>query len=189
MKLFLIGSTVLVSVVHLALAQEPAAQGERTVEIQRLMAIVSNEKNYTNDFPKRAENGAVLIGQSENIDRVADSMIQLGRMKAGEAIPILIKHIDFTDVRYCSMLNKRPVPVRALIEIGEPSVQPLLDASKIEDNAIRLIRMSRVLVEIKGKEEALRLIESAASQSTNTQEKGRLEKLRSFVLEPPANVF
>lgn len=142
-------------------------------EVQNLLSVLSEKKSA-----------------SENPARFCDAIVKLGQLKAVEAIPLLIEHIDFFDsrqlslkTRFYSILNGR-VAVEALIRIGKPSVQPVLEASKKEDRRVRLICMAAVLYEVEGRE-ATMLVEAAIAESKDGKVKARLQQLKSFIVTPP----
>jgi len=71
-------------------------------------------------------------------------MVKLGEMRAVEAIPLFIEHLDFyyTSNKYQwpgpTMVDNR-VAVPALVKIGKPALESILQAARTEDNKIRLI--------------------------------------------------
>jgi hypothetical protein len=127
---------------------------------------------------------------------VADAIIRLGDAKVVDAIPMLIAHIDFVDPRErqrkskaYSVLKGR-VAVQALISIGRPSIGPVLEATKQEDRRLRLICMAAVLSEVHAREgsppqEVSGLVDAAIEEAKDPTVKGRLQKVKEFVLRPP----
>jgi HEAT repeat protein len=158
----------------------PSAQDARKAEIERLMIIVSDEqkyatRNFTNDWP--------IVG---------DAIVRLGKLKAVEAIPVLVRHIDFWHPSSHAFsfgayeILRGRVAAEALIQIGEPSIQPALEASKKEDKPYRLTCIAGVLDGVLGKERAIELVQSARTASTDPAETARFDKLKSFVDQPPS---
>ena len=93
----------------------------RQAEIQRLITIV--ERGVAND--RKAA--------------VRDGMLLLGQLRAVEAVPMLVQRLTF-QVPY---LATRPQPiedlcpaVQALIDIGSPSLRPVLERIEGEDGDI-----------------------------------------------------
>lgn len=69
---------------------------------------------------------------------VKDSMLLLGKLRAAEAVPLLVRSLTY-DVFYKN--TKRPQPtedaypaVQALIDIGAPAIEPVLKRVSSEDD-------------------------------------------------------
>lgn len=149
-----------------------SASGDQA-QIDSLMAIVNDPKKH-----------------SESPIVVADAINELGRIKALEAIPILIKHIDFLDPRSkhkknkpYSIMNGR-VAVDALVAIGSASVEPVLNAAKNEDKRIRLTCFASVLRGIEGKDRSMEMIRAMLQSVISPEESKRLLELKDHVKNP-----
>jgi HEAT repeat protein len=148
---------------------------QERVEIQRCMSVLKDEKSF-----------------SENPVAAGNAIMKLGQLGAVEAIPLLIQHIDFCDTRLdvpsrgYSPENCR-VALEALVNIGKDSLQPVLEASKKEDNRLRQICMAAVIRELQGKKKAPELLDEHIAQSPDPKVKDRLEKIKDFIATPPSS--
>jgi hypothetical protein len=150
--------------------EERYVQGENTSEVEKLLSLLRDGKNATED--------PVLF---------TATIVKVGKLRAVEAIPLLIRHIDFRDPRpdlpshAVSVLTRR-VAVKALLAIGKPSLQPVLTAARQEDNRVRLACMAGVVRRVNNGRERERLSEELSKIDA---EKERLIKLKAFVEKPP----
>lgn len=172
MKIAIIFSVTLILGADCIMGQAPM-DSSRQMEIQQSLEVLKNEKNFT-----------------ENPDLAADAIIKLGELRATQAIPILVRHIDFCDTRQnvpsrpASIENCR-VAARALVKIGTVSLRPVLEASKREESRLRLVCLAMVIRELEGKKAGAALVDSTISQSKDPQIEARLNKLKAFILKPP----
>jgi HEAT repeat protein len=148
--------------------EERDVQGENTSEVEKLLSILRDGKNATED--------PVLF---------AATIKKVGRLRAEEAIPLLIRHIDFADrgalllpSGVVTILSRR-VAVDALIAIGTPSLQPVLNAARHEDRRVRLVCMAGVISGVKPRRGRLERVSEELSKID--AEKERLIKLKAFV--------
>ena len=170
-----------VSTLNYSSAQQVSpGQEARAVEIEQLIEVLTNNATF-NDNPVLA----------------ADTIIRLGKLKAVAAIPLLVEHIDFRDPRAVSnplpslpttingslIVNWR-VGVEALVNIGKPSVEPVLQAARKEDRRLRQLLLAAVVQGVEGRSGGQRLVEKAAAAAQDPRERQRLEEL-GRVIGPP----
>jgi hypothetical protein len=155
--------------------QSPETPATTTNEVERLMQVLTNETYF-----------------KTNPELAAKSIGRLGELKAVAVIPLLIVHIDFYDprdnlyppTRPYTILSRR-IAVDALIKIGKPSIEPVLQAGRKEDDQLRIICIAGVIRGIEGLEGGQRLLEKTAAAVRDSAEKECLKKLTDYVSNPP----
>jgi hypothetical protein len=163
---------------------EPVYEGNeaRAVEIEQLIEVLTNNATF-----------------KDNPVLAADTIIRLGKLKAVAAIPLLVEHIDFRDPRADFALLPWPpttingrlivnwrVAVEALVKIGKPSVEPVLQAARKEDRHFRQLLLAAVVRGIEGASGGQRLVEKAAAAAQDPRERQRLEELGRCIAPPKA---
>ncbi|MCS7014736.1 MAG: hypothetical protein NZM42_01290, partial [Gemmatales bacterium] len=103
------------------------------------------------------------------------AMLFLGKVKAVEGIPVLLKYIDYQYTTH-GLLEESYPAVKALTMIGRSAVKPVLDALGFEHNELRRRLMTQVLVNILGLKETLEVL-NARSKQRQEDEKMRLISL------------
>jgi len=153
--------------------QEITETAQERVETQKYISVLKDKQNF-----------------SERPTSVADAIIKLGQLRAVEAIPFLIEHIELCDSRgdvpsRGSSIENCRIAVVALVRIGKASLQPVLEASKKEGNRLRLICMAMVIRELEGKKKAQELLELHITQSVDPKVIDRLQRIKAFIVSPP----
>ncbi|MCS7161211.1 MAG: hypothetical protein RMJ19_12130, partial [Gemmatales bacterium] len=103
------------------------------------------------------------------------AMLFLGKVKAVEGIPVLLKYIDYQYTTH-GLLEESYPAVKALTMMGRSAVKPVLDALGFEHNELRRRLMTQVLVNILGLKETLEVL-NARSKQRQEDEKMRLISL------------
>jgi hypothetical protein len=113
-------------------------------------------------------------------DNVAQAMFLLGQLGAKTEVPILVDNITFTRNRPV-MWEKRfflTMPaVDALIQIGLPSLDPLLKKVGETDDVVVCERAAIVLDRVLGADFALMLIKDRLRREKDATARGRLQRL------------
>jgi hypothetical protein len=120
---------------------------------------------------------------------VKDSMLLLGRFKAIEAIPLLVRNLTY-EVFYKN--TKRPQPpsdlfpaVQALIDIGAPSVRPVMGRLSAEDGEKLALAGASVLRGILGLDAARALLRKEIDGAADGPTRTRLQAVVHFVETAP----
>jgi hypothetical protein len=92
------------------------------------------------------------------------AMFYLGKVKAEEGVPLLLKYVDY---RYttCGMVEESYPAVRGLTEIGQPAVQAALNALAREPNALRARLLTRVILNVSGAKDGAKQVQEVAEQA------------------------
>jgi hypothetical protein len=170
------------------------------------IAIAGTVANCIDDFPKlRSENmdereataGQVeqcrlntienlesnvrdLVSEGSRDKTVQTSILLLGRLRAVEAVPLLVEHLTF------SVFYKQTKPwwdghpcIQALSDIGFASLDPLLKQAEQTDDKEYLRCVQRVCTNVLGSEMAEKYIENRIEHTTDSIRKNRLQRLKS----------
>jgi len=143
-----------------------------------------------------------IIGDEDNRlkrhDSVSRAMYILGEMRATEAIETLVSNITHPidnpphEPRpsiHPSIVTQdaRPLSawpaVMALVKIGEPSLQPVLNKLRDYSDMSEKSAYVLVLAGIKGRESAATILRDAIAKETNPQRRARLENGLSLLLK------
>ncbi|HTX37363.1 MAG TPA: hypothetical protein VME43_20185 [Bryobacteraceae bacterium] len=116
---------------------------------------------------------------------VKDNMLLLGKLHALEAIPLLVQNLTF-EAFYKN--TKRPQPpadlfpaVQALIDIGRPSVRPVLARLAAEDGEKLGIAGATVLRRILGLRDARALLSDEIAAAKEERSQARLRIVLSLI--------
>lgn len=116
---------------------------------------------------------------------VKDNMLLLGKLHAVDAIPLLVRNLTF-EAFYKN--TKRPQPpadlfpaVQALIDIGQPSVRPVLARLAAEDGEKLGIAGATVLRRILGLRDARALLSGEIAAAKGERSQARLRMVPSLV--------
>jgi HEAT repeat protein len=123
-------------------------------------------------------------GQAVSFAAWHDAVDLLGRLKAYEAIDVLVRHLDHNDGTIGLSVSHTPT-VRALIKIGEPAIPRLAEALFHESALVRECA-ARTLGGIGGGS-ARELLERALLTETDEQVRNWLEIELTDVLRRQAN--
>ena len=111
------------------------------------------------------------------------AMFYLGKRKAKEGIPVLLKHLDY-QYTTCGVLEESYPAVQALTMIGEPAAaatfKELTDKGATD---LRVRLLSRVLRNVKGVDAAYKDVKKALDGATDDKQKRRLELALRFLNE------
>lgn len=125
------------------------------------------------------------VAEGNRQGTVKDAMMLLGKLRAIEAVPLLVRNITF-QAFYKN--TKRPQPpedqfpaVAALIEIGEPSLRPVLERLAKEDGEELQLAGTSVLRGVLGKDGAQALLAKGASILTDEQAKARIKSAIALI--------
>ncbi len=157
--------------------------------VERDAMITSFEKSFEN--PVKPEE---VAGQL----RAAGAANALGEYRAVDAIPCLVKKIDFA-LWFGPSLAKPRAPgqweevepelpsVDALVKIGLPSVPAVIKLGKNTDDRFRVSCCARVLVGVLGPVEATEVLVSETRRTDSEKEKLRLKEFLKHVEELGSN--
>jgi hypothetical protein len=119
---------------------------------------------------------------------VKDVMLLLGKLRAVRAVPILVHNLKY-EVFYKN--TKRPQTtedlypaVNALIDIGSPSLNPILERLRREDDAIVTKAGVAVIRGVLGERLASALVKEEAGAEQSPDRKRRLETVARAIQEP-----
>jgi hypothetical protein len=112
----------------------------------------------------------------------------LGEIRSVEAVPILIKSLDYLPkgVNYDTQLKREAyyIAAVALVSIGDAACDPALGVLAEDKIALRRELATWVLMQVKGKEKALRWLEyqliSEGSEVAKTNLKSAIEYIKGF---------
>lgn len=120
---------------------------------------------------------------------VKDNMLLLGKLKSVAAIPLLVRNLTY-EAFYKN--TKRPQPpedlfpaVQALIDIGQPSVRPLLERLAAEDGEKLALAGATVIRGVLGREAARQLLSKEIEAATGDATKSRLRAVMRVVEQFP----
>jgi len=120
---------------------------------------------------------------------VKDVMLLLGRLRAVRAVPLLVRNLTY-EAFYKN--TKRPQTtedlypaVNALIDIGSPSLNPVLQRLKSDDDSIVTRTGATVIRSVLGEPLASALVKAEASAERVPDRKRRLEAVAHAIHELP----
>ena len=152
------------------LAEREATAGQ--VEQCRLNTIENLESNVRD-----------LIGDGSRNGTVKTSIILLGRLRAVEAVPLLVEHLTFSvfykDVKRTQLWHEGYPCIQALSDIGFASLDPLLKQAEQTDDKDYLRCAALVCTKVLGAEMTEKYIENRIEHTTDSVRRGRLQRLKS----------
>ncbi len=127
-------------------------------------------------------------------DAAASAILLLGQMRANHAAPLLASHINFNPIkgRWKGQTFRPPTVFQqhpayaALIQIGLPSVDALLDQAANTDDRKNDPFADYVLTILLGQRPAIALINDAISEAQDEKQKQRLNALITEMRKYPA---
>ncbi len=129
---------------------------------------------------------AAFIDERLDADRplqVRWAMLYLGKRKAEEGIPTLLKHLDY---RYttCGLLEESYPAVRALTQIGKPAAEAaFLELLTQDESPLRSRLLKHVVNSVHGVRLTRGLVQGRLEQAKDEAEKGRLRRLLEFCFD------
>ena len=154
--------------------------------------------NETQVVSDSSENKALLaaiekgtVGTQDGLLKLVNAIKRVGELKITESVPLLIQRIELMGPTHNEVVNTPysmydgRVAVEALIAIGDPAVQPILDAARLEKQRHRLALMAAAIRGIKGRHGGVSRVTEEMKKGYVEEELKRLEKLSAFVEKPP----
>lgn len=149
--------------------------------IQTLECVLASEGKCKT---KRLERALIGILQQEGSSekQAATACFLLGKMKSEKAIPDLIQHLQAPWLRVqFDILYGMSRPSEALIAIGEPALQPLIDAVKNADGQELDLQAAGIIFNIfGGKDRALEFLQEQAGNGSG-QDKESVNRLAGII--------
>jgi hypothetical protein len=149
---------------------------------QRAMAAILKGRQEGDN-----EIAALLEQRVQAPDRqgtVKDCMLLLGRLHATVHVPLLVSHLTFEafykNTKRPQTLEDLHPAIPALIDMGSPSIQPVLDRVKAEDAEIVQRAGAAVLGGVLGKRRAILIVEDEVKR-TSPASQARLARVLEFL--------
>jgi len=163
----------------------PFAQLKSEREPER-QAAVEAIVTYRNDAINAAEQIIEEFGQHE--DRkgtVKASILLLGKLQSQRSVPLLLDYLTFevfykASKRTQSVEDRFPA-VQALVDIGLPSVDPVIDRIEKSKDGTVLVCAAKVLIGILGKDRAIEYVKQKLASEGDPLRKQRLSDLIAAV--------
>ena len=103
------------------------------------------------------------------------AMLYLGKRKAADGIPVLLKHLDY-QYTTCGVLEESYPAVRALTMIGKPAADAALDELVHKDGTDLRVRLLQAVIRaVNDYQPTHELLEKALAAAKDDQQKKRLE--------------
>ncbi len=141
------------------------------------------------DIPEIVKIVEKYLGSDDRQGTVKDNMLLLGKLQAVDAIPLLVRNLTY-QAYYKN--TKRPQPpadlfpaVQALIDIGRPSVRPVLGRLAAEDGENLAIAGATVLSRILGLPGAEALLSREIAASRDQPAQSRLRNVQRWLEKLP----
>jgi hypothetical protein len=144
---------------------------------------------------RQADIAAVLkivekyLGDDTRRGTVKDNMLLLGKLRAAEAVDLLVRNLTFevfykNTKRPQSVEDRYPV-VQALIDIGIPSLRPVLDRVAAEDDELLARTGAAVLLGILGRTHARAVLTEEMGSAKSVSAQVRLREVGTLVENLP----
>ncbi len=152
---------------------------------------LSEQQNLTIIKKRQATISKLIINfkKSNNIEYKRSVLYTLGRMRAIEAIPFLIKNIDYGIYKTIRKLPKYdPEPASyALSRIGLPSIAPILNHIKKSTNNKNIGLFCHTLINIGGHDLAIFYLQKEIKKTKNSNHLAQLKKVLQMVIRYAPN--
>jgi hypothetical protein len=128
-----------------------------------------------------------FIADKKKQEIATAAIILLGKLRAVEAIPILVEHLILPPVALRPTVTAPPSPLKAhpsagaLIEIGSPSLRPLLKKVEVSSDEGTLVLAAIVINGILGPDLAVAAVELRLEQQKDAKVRQRLSKLQERI--------
>ena len=108
-------------------------------------------------------------------------MLYLGKWRREEAIPLLLKHLDYKYTT-CAIPEESYPALLALAEIGKPALRAAEEAIAGEANPRRLELLCRLIDGMEGAAKSKALIDAAAASATDADRRDRIVSAQAKAL-------
>jgi translation initiation factor 2B subunit (eIF-2B alpha/beta/delta family) len=156
----------------------PKLRSEDMADREAMAALVEQCRLKT--IENLESNVRDLVSEGSRDKTVQTSILLLGRLRAVEAVPLLVEHLTF------SVFYKQTTPwwdghpcIQALSDIGFVSLDPLLKQAEQTDDKEYLRCAQLVCMNVLGSEMAEKYIENRIEHTTDSVRRGRLQRLKS----------
>jgi hypothetical protein len=132
-----------------------------------------------------------MAGNDRRKETVRTAIELLGDLRFVKAVPLLVDNLTFR-VHWPAMSPRRALrqfpAVEALIEIGLPSVAPVVTKAEETDDELVLTLAYFVVQRVLGARLGVAYLRDRAAQQPDATKRGRLERLQNALetQEPPA---
>jgi hypothetical protein len=159
----------------------PKLRSENIDEREAVAGLV--EQCRLNTIKNIESNVRDLIGDDSRKGTVRTSIVLLGKLRAVEAVPILVEHLTFfvfyKEVKHTQPWQDAYPCVQALSDIGFVSLDPLLNQVEQTDDENYLRCSAVVCRKVLGDEMTEKYIENRIDHTTDSVRRGRLQRLKS----------
>ena len=149
-------------------------------------AIIAERRGLIAELREIIENRTV--GDRES-SRITESAIRLlGQIRAAEAVPVLVDELTFP-TPYAenggpALAIRDALPsVAALIEIGSPSIEPLLSKAEGSDDSVVTTCTAFILDQILGMDAAIAVIDVRIAAEQDPEVSRRLRNIRHRIVK------
>lgn len=112
--------------------------------------------------------------KSGNTTQVRWAMFYLGKCKCAEAVPLLLKHIDYQYTE-CGLIEESYPAYGALASIGKPASQVTLTQLRMETTGRRSELLAKLLAAVEGAKESRNLLMKELGKTSDPAVKRRLQ--------------
>ena len=172
-------------------AMEKIASQDTDAQIEGLDEILKNRRNIIDDL-KTTLKTSDRNGNDPEQFSIIILINALGELRAVEAIPVLIDYIEYipTPTRThpsgippahfrLSALDEQYAAVRALIDIGNPSIPLVLEEMATTDSMVAILNSGWVIHQIEGPKVTIIRLKEKLGEITDSTKRERIENLIS----------